>query len=105
MSALGHMPCLCVLRAGRAATELSQHPSQHQKRIGLLQLFALPSTLSKQAWDRFGKDRREHREFPYSFPTKARWGFTTRSAESSRMSLLLPCTLQHLSCPTLSLQG
>lgn len=47
MSSLGHMPCLCLPRAGKAATELSQHPSQHQKRIGLLQLFVLPSTLSK----------------------------------------------------------
>lgn len=107
MSSLGHMPCLCLPRAGKAATELSQHPSQHQKRIGLLQLFVLPSTLSKQDQGCFGKDRREHWELLLPFPTKAGWGFTMRSAEGSRMSLPLPCTLQHqhLSCPTLPLQG
>lgn len=59
--ALRHIPCSCCsAELERQQAELSQHPSEGKRRRGLLQLFLLPSTLSKQDQDRFGKERREH---------------------------------------------
>lgn len=57
---LRHVPSLCSsAELERLEVKLSQHPSQGYRRR-VLQLFLLPSTLSKQDRDSFGKERREH---------------------------------------------